>query len=121
MMMHIDNRCNKALQFICKTNMNDLHPEDSSDARGELLPCGSTFGENWHESSTEPGKGHYCFKVFNHKVDWYEAEYWCAWHAGGHLTSIHGQAYGDLVHSTAMNEVNTNKYWIGRFHHSERF
>ena len=121
MMMHIDNRCNKALQFICKTNMNDLHPEDSSDARGELLPCGSTFGENWHESSTEPGKGHYCFKVFNHKVDWYEAEYWCAWHAGGHLTSIHGQAYGDLVHSTAMNEVNTNKYWIGRFCHSDRF
>ena len=115
MQMHIDNRCNSRLQFICKTNINDVHPDvGSGDPRGDLLPCDQTFGESWHESSLEPGKGHYCFKIFNTKVDWYEAEYWCAWHAGGHLTSIHSAAYGDLVHSVAMNEVNTNKYWIGK-------
>ena len=53
-------------------------------------------------------------------MGWYEAEHHCnAW--GGHLTSIHSQEYDDLIHSTAMNEVNTNKYWIGNEKFSKVF
>ena len=112
MAMHIDSTCRNAIKFVCKTDMNDKAPPQNDD-RGELLPCGDTLGDGWHESSTEKDHGHSCFRVFaDRKVGWYEAEHHCnGW--GGHLASIHSQSFDDLIHSVAMNEANTLKYWIG--------
>ena len=53
-------------------------------------------------------------KVFTDKVGWYEAEYRCVGQFGGHLVSIHSEQFDEMVHSVAMQEVNTLKYWIGK-------
>ena len=53
-------------------------------------------------------------QVFTDKVGWYEAEYRCVGQFGGHLVSIHSEQFDELVHSVAMQEVNTLKYWIGK-------
>ena len=48
------------------------------------------------------------------KVGWYEAEHHCN-ARGGHLASIHSEQFDDLIHSVAMNEAGTSKYWIGKY------
>ena len=85
---HVDTNCNAKINFICKSNTQEIDLSPPADDRGRLLDCADTYGEDWHATSNEPGRGYHCMKAYPKEVDWHEAEHICN-SRGAHLMSIH--------------------------------
>merc|ERR1712130_609617 len=62
---HVDTNCNAKINFICKSNTQEIDLAPPADDRGRLLDCADTYGEDWHSTSNEPGHGYHCMAAFS--------------------------------------------------------
>lgn len=69
--------------------------------------------DNWHEFEN------YCYKAFDHKASWYEANDTCLSH-GANLVSIHSEEEDDFVKSLSKETYDWS-FWIGLYWDYDEF
>lgn len=98
------NSLTARLPSVCKTNMDNIDPNNIPDNRGDPLDC----ADGWSTFSTT---SHHCYKPFQANVDWFTAEGNCQ-KLTGHLLSIHSETKN--AHAKALfNTVDEGAMWIG--------